>query len=100
MHRRRCFKQATVFAINQLDMLSDASFYDVVENGRCISLATTEEQRDAMIISHEAWSATLDEDIREGVDWETTARSDWDLYADLRMNGVGFERVGAPAPAM
>jgi hypothetical protein len=35
----------------------------------------------------------MGEDERESADWNTATHSHWDLYAELRMNGVDFDRV-------
>lgn len=87
-------------SIKELDSMDDDSFYDFVQTGRGIVLDASTDERSEMVVAHEAWTPTLEEDIREGVDWETGTRSNWDLYSELRMNGVCFERVGELAPAM
>ena len=88
------------FTTDDLDSMTDEELVDVVENGRGIRLQTASEQRDAMVSAHEAWVPSLDDDLRDGIDWETATRSNWDLYAELRMNGVDFERIGDLAAAM
>jgi hypothetical protein len=80
------------FTIAEFDDLPDDAFYDVVEFGRGISVEASAEQRAAMVEAHEAWTSLLDDDLREGIDWETSTRSNWDLYSELRMNGVDFVR--------
>ena len=87
-------------SIRELDSMNDDDFYDLVQNGRGIVLAAAAEERTIMVIAHEAWVPSLEDDIRDGVDWETATRSNWDLYAELRMNGVDFDRVGEMAAAM
>jgi hypothetical protein len=86
--------------INELDAMADENFYVFIDRARGVVLEVDEEQRDEMIRSHEAWVETLDEDLRDGVDWTVETRSDWDLYAELRMNGVEFERVSQPEMAV
>jgi hypothetical protein len=84
--------------IDELDTMSDDEFYVFVDSAGGMTLETSGGQRDEMMAAHKEWVETLDSDIRDGVDWETATRSDWDLYAELRINGVGFQR--APAFAM
>jgi KaiC/GvpD/RAD55 family RecA-like ATPase len=86
--------------INELDAMTDEDFHVFLDRGRAIVLDASEEQRGEMVNSHEAWVETLDEDLRDGIDWTVETRSDWDLYAELRMNGVEFARVSQTEIAM
>jgi hypothetical protein len=86
--------------INELDAMADEEFYVFIDRARGVVLEVDEGQRDEMIRSHEAWVETLDEDLRDGIDWTVATRSDWDLYAELRMNGIQFERVSQPEMAV
>lgn len=86
--------------INELDAMADDELYVFIDQTRGIVLEVNEEQRDEMIRTHQAWVETLEEDLRDGVDWTVETRSDWDLYAELRVNGVEFERVSQPEMAM
>ncbi|MNU37774.1 hypothetical protein D3C71_264320 [compost metagenome] len=88
------------FTINELDAMADDELYVFIDRARGIVLEVDEEQRDEMVRSHQAWVETLDEDLRDGIDWTVETRSDWDLYAELRVNGVEFERVSQPEMAM
>lgn len=88
------------FTINELDAMADENFYVFIDRARGIVLDVSDEQRDEMVRSHQAWVETLDEDLRDGIDWTVETRSDWDLYAELRMNGVEFERVSQAEMAM
>lgn len=88
------------FTVNELDAMADDELYVFIDRARGIVLDVDEEQRDEMIRSHQAWVETLDEDLRDGIDWTVETRSDWDLYAELRVNGVEFERVSQPEMAM
>lgn len=82
--------------IEQLDEMNDDEFAAFVEKARP-ALYAEEEQRTLMVDAHKRWVATLDDDIRDGVDWNTISHSNWDLYAELRMNGVEFERSASMA---
>ncbi|NTF17705.1 hypothetical protein G6L37_04780 [Agrobacterium rubi] len=84
--------------IRELDSMTDDEFYDFVQNGRGVVLDVSPEERAEMVAVHEAWTPTLNEDTRDEIDWSTATRSGWDLYAELRMNGVDFERVDALVP--
>lgn len=86
--------------INELDAMADDDLYVFIDRARGIVLEVDEEQRDEMVRSHQAWVETLGEDLRDGIDWTVETRSDWDLYAELRVNGVEFERVSQPEMAM
>lgn len=88
------------FTINELDAMTDDELYGFIDRARGIVLDVDEEQREEMVRSHQAWVETLDEDLCDGVDWTVETRSDWDLYAELRVNGVEFERVSQPEMAM
>lgn len=88
------------FTINELDAMADDELYVFIDRARGIVLDVDEEQRDEMVRSHQAWVETLEEDLRDGIDWTVETRSDWDLYAELRVNGVEFERVSQPEMAM
>ncbi len=87
-------------SINELDALADEEFYPFLDRARGVVLEVPEVQRDEMVKAHRAWVDTLDEDLRDGVDWTVETRSDWDLYAELRMNGVDFERFYQTEMAM
>lgn len=86
--------------INELDAMADDELYVFIDQTRGIVLEVNEEQRDEMIRTHQAWVETLEEDLRDGIDWTVETRSDWDLYAELRVNGVEFERVSQTEMAM
>lgn len=86
--------------INELDAMADDELYVFIDSGRGIVLEVDEEQREEMVRSHQAWVETLEEDLRDGIDWTVETRSDWDLYVELRVNGVEFERVSQPEMAM
>jgi hypothetical protein len=90
----------TTFTINELDAMADEEFYVFLERARGVVLDVTEEQRNEMVRSHTEWVETLEDDLRDGIDWTVETRSDWDLYAELRMNGVEFERVSQAEHAM
>jgi hypothetical protein len=90
----------TRFSINELDAMADEEFYVFLDRARGVVLDVSEEQHDEMVRSHTEWVETLEDDLRDGIDWTVETRSDWDLYAELRMNGVEFERVSQAEHAM
>lgn len=75
--------------IDEFDALTDDAFVDFVLEGRRPLFTVDDGQRAAMIEAHENWVAQMDEEEREMADWDTH----WDLYAELRENGVDFDRV-------
>lgn len=79
--------------IDEFDALTDDGFVDFVLQGRRPLFTVDDGQRAAMIEAHENWVAQMDEEERDMADWDTQTHSDWDLYAELRMNGVDFDRV-------
>jgi hypothetical protein len=79
--------------IDDFDAMTDDDFTDFVYARRRPDFAVGNGQRMAMVRAHESWIASMDEDDRDSVDWNTETHSDWDLYAELRMNGVDFDRV-------
>lgn len=82
-----------IVTIEELDSMPDDDFYVFVDRARAVVLEASDAQRQEMVSSHEAWVETLEGDLREGIDWSTETRSEWDLYAELRMNGIEFGRV-------
>lgn len=80
-------------AIHDFDEMTDEEFTDFVYSQGRPEFSVSAEQRAEMIRAHAAWVETIDEEERETVDWNTATHSDWDLYAELRMNGIDFDRV-------
>lgn len=85
--------------IDELDGMSDDEFYVFVGRARGIVLEVSTEQRDLMVTAHGDWVETLNEELREDVDWDTATHSNWDLYAELRINGAEFQRARSLALA-
>ena len=83
--------------ITELDGLSveDVRSLCAIESIR-IELRTGVAQRSAMVSAHSAWVRTMDKEALESADWNSSIRSNFDLYSELRINGVAFERVPSP----
>lgn len=79
--------------IEDFDAMSDDAFTDFVYERARPDFSVDSRQREAMVQAHEEWVSSMEDDMRSDVDWSTATHSDWDLYAELRMNGVGFERT-------
>lgn len=82
--------------MQEFDDMTDEDFADFVYSRGRPGFSVSAEQRAEMVRAHAAWVETIDEEEQETVDWNTATHSDWDLYAELRMNGVDFERVREP----
>lgn len=88
------------FTIQQLDAMDEDQVLQLAQEGRGTVLESSDAQRAAMASAHVAWVTTLDPDLRDEVDWSIETRDNWDLYAELRINGVAFARVAEPRMGM
>lgn len=79
--------------IDDFDRMAEAEFARLAHGRREVELEVAPDQREAMVIAHRRMVADMDEEIREGIDWSAEHRSNWALYAELRMNGWQFDRL-------
>lgn len=83
-----------IFTISELDAISDEIIHELDINAPIrVDLLLGQEQREIIIEAHANWVATLDSDVRESADWTSPSRSNFDLYSELRVNGVDFQRL-------
>ncbi len=82
------------FTISELDALSERDIRSLcaIENIK-VELRTGVAQRSAMVSAHSAWVRTMDKEALESANWNSSIRSNFDLYSELRINGVVFERI-------
>lgn len=87
------------FTIEELDAMTDEDFADLAYAGGDVALFVTPQQHDRFVAAHERYFSNPLNATRD-VNWSVAMRSDWDLYAEIRMHGVPMEAAPAPAPQM
>lgn len=81
------------FTVKELDALTTNAIQALSGiEGLGVDLIAGTQQRANMISAHSAWVATLDRDVLASADWHSDIRSNFDLYAELRINEVPFRR--------
>jgi hypothetical protein len=86
------------FTFRELDLLSkDAVRALCGIDGLRAELIAGISQRAEMVSAHAAWVRTMDKETLASADWNSSIRSNFDLYSELRINSVAFQRV-ADAP--
>jgi hypothetical protein len=86
------------FTITELDRLSEKDIHSLCAiDAIRVELQTGVSQRSTMVCAHSGWVRTLEQEALESADWNSSIRSNFDLYAELRINGVAFDRI-PPAP--
>jgi hypothetical protein len=81
------------YTLPELDSLSDDQFKAVLESDLDAALVLHAAQHDTMVRAHVAMASDIDGGEPGDIDWRTDIRTDFDLYAELRVNGYYFARV-------
>lgn len=82
------------FTFRELDALSKDAILALcaIEDLRA-DLSASVSQRAEMMASHAAWVRTMDQETLASADWNSSIRSNFDLYAELRINDIAFDRI-------
>ena len=75
------------FTVEELDSMSDEAIMSIANHGG-IDLQVEDTVRDEMLRTHAAWVETLDLDLKEAFVGDQAARSNWELYSEIRINGA------------
>lgn len=62
-------------------------------DGLTIELPAGVDQRARMVEAHTRWVSTMDPETLDSAEWNSSIRSNFDLYSELRINGIAFDRV-------
>lgn len=82
------------FTISELDALSKDDIHSLCAiQGLSVELRVGVDQRSEMVASHASWVMAMDEQALASADWNSSIRSNFDLYSELRLNGVPFNRI-------
>jgi hypothetical protein len=82
------------FSIDELDALSNESIHALCNiQDISIELRAGIEQRSEMVSTHVSWVRSMDERTLTSADWNSSIRSNFDLYSELRLNAVPFKRI-------
>jgi hypothetical protein len=76
-----------VLRLDQAHALSPAQVLHLAEEKSKIYLDIDDDTRDTLIQSRQAWIETMDDDIGDAFDADMDTYSNWDLYAEHRVNG-------------
>lgn len=61
--------------------------------GLTVELPAGVDQRARMVEAHIHWVKTMDPETLASADWNSSIRSNFDLYSELRINGIPFDRI-------
>lgn len=82
------------FTFRELDALSNDAILALCGiEGLRADLSAGISQRAEMIAAHAAWVRTMDQKTLESADWNSSIRSNFDLYSELRINDIAFDRI-------
>jgi hypothetical protein len=82
------------FTFRELDALSKDAILTLCDiDGLQTELSAGVSQRAEMIKAHVAWVGSMDEETLSSADWNSSIRSNFDLYSELRINGISFARI-------
>ena len=88
------------YTIQELDCLDDAELMALVEREPDAALSVEQSQHDLMVDAHGKMATDIDGLEPGDIDWSVECRTDFDLYAELRINGYHFARIDAFRLAM
>ena len=86
-----------VLSFDDAEAMDDDAIMALAEAGGA-ELKIDDRRRNELLKNHRAWVEELDDDVREAFDGASAARSDWDIYAEVRINGAA--RTPAPAASL
>lgn len=82
------------FTISELDELSNDGIRALCDiQSLSVELQADVRQRSEMVAAHASWVMAMDEQALASADWNSSIRSNFDLYSELRLNGVPFNRI-------
>ncbi|MBY3433911.1 hypothetical protein HFN89_07080 [Rhizobium laguerreae] len=82
------------FTLRELDELTTVAILALCSiEALNIELRVGIAQRARIIDSHTRWVSSMDAETFSSADWNSSIRSNFDLYSELRINGVGFDRI-------
>lgn len=82
------------FSLSELDALSNDGIHALCAiQGLSVELRVGVAQRSEMVSAHASWVMAMDDQALASADWNSSIRSNFDLYSELRLNGVPFNRT-------
>jgi hypothetical protein len=73
--------------LEEADILTDDEIIQLTERGRGV-LSLSDHERSQYLQARSAWIETLDEERAEAFSIDDGTASDWNLYAEARINGI------------